>query len=34
MQTEIGKISAGVQEARLDADKTPLEKRLDEFGNR
>ncbi|CAM9930481.1 unnamed protein product, partial [Phaeothamnion confervicola] len=34
MRTEIGKIQAGVQEARDTADKTPLQQKLDEFGGR
>ncbi|CAM9628969.1 unnamed protein product [Scytosiphon promiscuus] len=33
MRTEIGKISAGVQEAKEDAEKTPLQCKLDEFGD-
>ncbi|CAM9515328.1 unnamed protein product [Chrysoparadoxa australica] len=32
MRTEIGKIQAGVQEAKADAEKTPLQQKLDEFG--
>jgi len=34
MRTEMGKISAGVQEAKLEEEKTPLEQKLDEFGGR
>ncbi|CAN0165577.1 unnamed protein product [Laminaria digitata] len=33
MRTEIGKISAGVQATKEDAEKTPLQHKLDEFGN-
>jgi magnesium-transporting ATPase (P-type) len=34
MRTEIGKIQAGVQEAKEDEEKTPLQQKLDEFGGR
>ncbi len=34
MRTEVGKIQAGVQEAKKDEGKTPLEKRVDEFGRK
>jgi hypothetical protein len=34
MRTEIGKISAGVQQAKEEHDKTPLQEKLDEFGGR
>mmetsp|Transcript_48800 Transcript_48800/g.83839 ORF Transcript_48800/g.83839 Transcript_48800/m.83839 type:complete len:1098 (+) Transcript_48800:108-3401(+) len=33
MSTEIGKIQEGVQEAKEDAEKTPLAQKLDDFGN-
>lgn len=34
MRTEIGKISAGVQQARQEEEKTPLQQKLDEFGGK
>ena len=34
MRTEMGKISAGVQSAKEDQDRTPLQHKLDEFGNK
>ncbi len=34
MRTEVGKIQAGVQEAKKEGGKTPLEQKLDEFGRK
>ena len=33
MATQIGRVQAGVDAARADREKTPLAKKLDEFGS-